>query len=104
MIKEAVAFRRYQNEAAQVLYPVPRQEVAAVEIAFAQHPGHALNRRDVEVEVAVNNANLPIGPSWKYQTAVLTGLPRSHGYWPNLQNIDRGQLRSCFHPLRPTGA
>ena len=35
-----------------------RQEVAAVEIALGEHAGHALNRGEFKIAVAINDANL----------------------------------------------
>ena len=35
-----------------------RQEVTAKKVAFRQHMGHALNRRKIEVAIAIDHANL----------------------------------------------
>ena len=37
---------------------VVRQEMAAVEVAFSEHAGHALNRREIKIAIAINNADL----------------------------------------------
>ena len=37
---------------------VVRQEMAAVEIAFLEHTRHALNRREIKITVAINDADL----------------------------------------------
>jgi hypothetical protein len=35
-----------------------RQEVAAKKIALIEHVGHALNRRQIEIAITIDDANL----------------------------------------------
>ena len=37
---------------------IVRQEMTAVEIAFIEHTRHALNRREIKITVAINDADL----------------------------------------------
>ena len=58
-----------------------RQEVAAVKVAFGQHSSHAFDRRQVEVQVAVDDADLADRPQLEIPDHRIDGLPKSQQVW-----------------------
>ncbi len=81
-----------------------REKVAAVEIALCEHAGHALNRREIQIAIAVNDADLGAydleepgdGVKWRPE------VPRSvdQGRIIHLSALDRSL---SGRPLSPAG-